>query len=184
MKFFAKIRVCLIVCLGAGFAVSCDDETGPTKTQTDVPRELASLHARAWDALMANDRATAAPILEALLTPDAVFRIDAPGTDNDVTFPGGGPALWMDTVESISADFGWVGGHHLIGSVVVSDLGDGTARISNYVRASHYLAEGTVDVGEAEWVYDAIFDEAEGTWRIATFTSVVKSLRREGVAAP
>ena len=181
MRSVLTSLVPLLLTMGS---TGCDEV--PVPIPAEIPawvaehdlRALSARHARAWDLTMAGNRPDAEVILQTIVADDATFSIDLPGEADDVTFPGTGATAWLDMVEQLSAAAGWVGAHHLIGSVVVDDGGDETAQIRSYVRASHYLPDGTSQVGEADWVYEVV--QGDEGWTIVSFTSVVKALRDEG----
>lgn len=147
-------------------------------------RDVPGRWAAAWDAMFASDIEAANVELETLITADATITFLFP--DGAFETPPGAEG-WIAAVTGAAAAGQWVPAGpglqfsvHNAGSVNVLEETSTTARLRQYVRASHYSEDTTVDISEGIFEFDLVYDEEAQIWKVAHLDLTPMSLRDEG----
>ena len=126
--------------------------------------DLSSPENAAICAAKLNDKMTAGDMDGALAmgcyADGAVLRMFVPGNDQPIMTSAGAPDVYA-FIKGAFESFGYVATQHLVGSVYK----DGNT-VHSSVHATHLKADGTLEIGNAEYV-DTIV-EVEGEYKIAS----------------
>ena len=121
--------------------------------------DLSSPQNAAICAAKANDRMTAGD-LEGAIAMDcyaegATLRMFAPGNDEPIMTSDGAPDIYA-FIQATFEQFGYIGTQHLVGSIYLTE-----DVVHSSVHATHLKPDGSVEIGNAEYVDTVVLDGDE-----------------------
>jgi len=175
----------LLLAGGLGLRASnATPSNNPSDSRVEAEVKIAKLtncYAVGIDAIGQSNVPAGLDIWDDCFTSDATFAVWFAGSNfnGPPDYTTVGTTSWGNFANSFFRNAGYVATQHLMGTIVV-DVDGPTANMSSYLQASHFLADGSVDI--AKGTYEDEVVRENGRWKIKRRTlKLISSMHQENM---
>ncbi len=173
-----------LLLLGGGLGLRVSGAASPPVQAEAAIEKLTVCYAVGIDAIGRGEVPAGIDTWNDCFTDDVVFSIYFAGSDfsGPPDYTSVGIASWASFADSFFRAANYTATQHLMGTVDVHVRGN-KAKMSSYLQASHFLADGSVDVAKGTYEDEVVWEH--GQWKIRRRTlKLLSSIHLEDASAP